>query len=351
MSGYPFKDILHIAVRREPLSRELMQRAFQIILNDGATPAQIAAFLTALAMQPTTSEMLSGAAEVIRGRMHRISAPSGAIDTCGTGGDGTHGLNISTAVAFVVAACGVPVAKHGNRAISSRSGSADVLQSLGINIDIALEQIPSALEQAGVCFLMAPRFHPSLRVFADVRRDLGMRTLMNILGPLCNPAGVKHQLLGVYSPELLMPVAEALQALGAQSAWVVHGGDGSDELSLTQPSMVVALANGKLESFTITAADAGIEIADIAQAEQELRGGDATFNAEAITQLFAGKHSAFRSAVLLNAAAALCVAGVASNMTEAASMAATAIDSGEARARLAALAYASQPLTHTEHTA
>ena len=348
MSGLPFKDLLHKAVRREPLARDEAARAFQIMLNDGASPAQIAALLTALAMQPIQPDVLVGAASAIRAKMRRITAPAGALDTCGTGGDGQYGLNISTAVACVVAACGVPVAKHGNRAVSSLTGSADVLQALGVTLDLPPEAAEATLNEHGICFLMAPIYHPSLRAFTDVRRDLGMRTLMNALGPLCNPASMPYQLLGVYSPDLLEPMAQALQALGTHNAWVVHGGDGSDELSLIAPSQVVEVSADGMRHFMVDAADACISPASPETISQQLRGGDVEHNAARLRQVLGGTQDAYRDAVLLNAAAALCVAKRASTLAEGAAIAAQAIDTGEAKSKLAALAMAGRPFPFQE---
>jgi anthranilate phosphoribosyltransferase len=300
----------------------------------GVVPKEdLAAFLVAQARRGPTVPEIVGAARVMRTNMTSISAPAGAVDLCGTGGDGHGTLNISTAVSFVVAGCGVPVAKHGNRNMSSRTGAADVLEALGVNINIGPEAATQCLSQAGLCFLFAQTYHPAMRHVAEVRRNLGMRTIFNLLGPLSNPARVKHQLLGVYAKEWLVPIANVLGELGADRAWVVHGRDGLDEMTTTDVSHVAALVDGAIASFDVTPEEAGVGRARL----EDLRGGAAAENAAAITALFEGVPGAYRDIVVLNAAAALVVAGNSANLQEAAALAIDSIDTGKARRAVAAL--------------
>src|SRR5690606_23857613 len=264
----------------------------------------------------------SGAARAMRAKARPVKAPPGAIDTVGTGGDGVGTFNVSTATALVVAGCGVPVAKHGNRAFSSRCGSADVLAALGVNLDAESHALEDALREAGICFMMAPRHHGAMRHVAGTRVELGTRTIFNILGPISNPAGVKRQLVGVFSPEWLTPIAEVLGKLGSERAWVVHGSDGLDEITLTGPTRVAELVDGEVRSFEVRPKDAGLP----ERSFDELKGGDAEFNAEAVRALLDGAPGAFRDFVLINSAAALIVAGKANGLRSGVDMAAAAID-------------------------
>jgi len=315
------------------LSREDAARAFQIIMMGGATPAQIAALLTALRLKGETVDEIAGAASAMHAKMDHVSAPEGAIDVCGTGGDNRNTLNVSTAVALVVAACGVSVAKHGNRSVSSLSGSADVLSELGVNIQAGKAAMEKALSEAHICFLFAPLYHKAMRHVAPIRQELGVRTIFNLLGPLANPARPKRQLMGVYDRALLQPMAEVLRALGSEHAWVVHGSDGMDELTLTGPSHVAELKNGDIHLFDITPEEAGL-----AQAEANaIRGKDVHNNAIQLEHLLMGRHSPYRDIVLLNAAAALIVAGKATDLRAGVAQAAQAIDSGNARNTLTTL--------------
>ena len=298
-------------------------------MDGDATQAQIAALLTAMHVRGETADELAGATRAMRARMHAITAPTGTVDVCGTGGDGLGTLNVSTAVAFVVAGCGVPVAKHGNRAISSRSGAHDVLQVLGIPVDQPVEELERRLAADGVVFLFAPRHHPALRHAAQVRADLGHRTIFNLLGPLANPAGVKRQLTGVYDPAWTMPVAQTLGALGAECAWVVHG-QGLDELTLAGASTVSEWRDGRVRNFVVTAEDAGLAPAPV----EAIKGGDAVQNAGALLALLQGAQSPYRDTVLLNAAAALIVAGRTAGLREGVAAAARSIDGGAAMAAL-----------------
>lgn len=312
------------------LGEEDAEAAFDILMAGEATPAQIAGFLMALRVRGETVEEITGAARAMRARMSRVAAPEGAIDVCGTGGDAAGTLNISTAVAFVVAGAGVAVAKHGNRAVSSRSGAADVLGALGVNLDAPFPVIEKAMAEARVAFLLAPRHHAAMRHVAGPRVELGTRTIFNLLGPLSNPAGVRRQLMGVYARRWVRPLAETLGRLGAEKAWVVHGSDGLDELTVTGPSHVASWDGAAVTEFTISPEDAGLPRGNPAA----LKGGDAAENAEALRALLDGMNGPYRNAVLLNAAASLIVAGHVKDLREGASIAARSIDTGAAKAAL-----------------
>ena len=319
------KPVLARLGRGERLSAAEAEAAFGIVMDGAATPAQIGGMLMAMRARGETVAELTGAVTAMRARMTRISAPANAMDVCGTGGDGAASLNISTAVTFVLAACGVPVAKHGNRALSSRAGGADVLMALGVNIEPPLARLGEILAEVGCVFLFAPRHHPALRHAAQVRVELGTRTIMNLTGPMANPAGVTRQLIGVYDPAWARPVAETLAALGTQSAWVVHGG-GLDELILDGDNQVVALDQGKIREFTVTAADAGLPVVKLAA----LQGGDAAENAASLLAVLQGARNGYRDTILLNAAAALIVAGVVESLPQGVAKAAEALDGGAA---------------------
>jgi anthranilate phosphoribosyltransferase len=277
----------------------------------------------------TVPEIVGGA-RALRARMLRAEAPGNAVDTCGTGGDAAGTYNISTAAAFVLAGTGVPVAKHGNRSVSSKSGSSDVLAALGVNLDAPLAATEKAIREAGIGFLFAPRHHGAMRHVAPVRQSLRLRTLFNLLGPLANPAGVSRQVLGVYSDEWLMPLAEVLKQLGAESAWVVHGADGLDELSTTGENKVVVLKNGKISEMTVTPDEVGLPRAKL----KDLVGGDADENAKALLRLLEGEEGPYRDIVLLNAAAGLVVAGRATGLEEGVHIAKSTIDAGSAKRAL-----------------
>lgn len=312
------------------LSADQAARAFQIIMNGGATPAQIAALLVALRMKGETVPEITGAALAMRAKAARFNAPPGTLDTCGTGGDGTGSLNISTAVAFVLAACGVPVAKHGGRAVSSKSGSADVMEALGVKIDAGAAVMERTLRELHICFLFAPLYHKAMRHVAPVRQELGMRTLFNLVGPLSNPAQPHYQLLGVYAPELVVPMAQVLGALGAKAALVVHGADGVDEASLSGPTVAAQLKDGAVTQREITPEEAGLKRAPL----EALAGGDAQHNARALQSLLLGQRGAYRDAVLLNSACALMVAEKADSLQEGVALASEALDEGRAHAVL-----------------
>ena len=309
----------------EALSADEAEAAFTVIMAGDATPAQIGALLMAMRVRGETVPEITGAVRAMRARMTAIEAPEDAIDVCGTGGDGAGTLNVSSAVTFVVAACGVPVAKHGNRALSSRTGGADVLTALGVNIDVPLERLETVLREAGAVFLFAPRHHPSMRHAAGPRVELGTRTLFNLLGPLSNPARVKRQLTGVFSPAWTRPMAETLAALGHRAAWLVHG-LGLDELTVAGENQVTSLKDGTIHTFSVTPEQAGLTSAPIAA----IKGGDAAFNAAALSGLLRGVTGAYRDTVLLNSAAALIVAGRAADLRDGVDQAAHAIASGAA---------------------
>ena len=309
----------------EKLTEADAEAAFDVIMSGEATPAQIGALLMAMRVRGETVPELAGAVKAMRARMTGIEAPDGSIDVCGTGGDGAGTLNVSSAATFVVAACGVSVAKHGNRALSSRTGGADVLTALGINIDAPMENLSSILKSAGCVFLFAPRHHPSMRHAAGPRVELGTRTIFNLLGPLANPARVRRQLTGVFAPEWTRPMAETLQTLGHEAAWVVHG-MGLDELTVAGENQVSALANGIIHDFKIVPEDAGLPRNPIAA----IKGGDAEYNAAALIAMLNGEPGAYRDTVLLNAAAALIVAGRATNLRDGVAQSAGAIASGAA---------------------
>jgi anthranilate phosphoribosyltransferase len=321
-----FGAILRRAASGERLAAAEAASAFAAMMSGGVSEMRMAAFLTALAVRGPSVPEIAGAARAMRAAMTKVEAPRNAIDVCGTGGDGAGTLNVSTAAAFVVAACGVPVAKHGNRAMSSRTGAADVLEALGVPINLDADSARKSLANPGFAFLFAPSYHPAMKNVGPVRRDLGFRTVFNLLGPICNPAGVRHQLIGIYAREWLEPVAQVLADLGTEKAWIVHGSDGLDELSTTGPTRVAMLEHGQVAVRDIVPEDAGIPRTTLAA----LKGGTAEDNARAIRELLSGAKSAFRDIVLLNSAAALVVAGDASNLRDGVARAAEAIDTGRA---------------------
>ncbi len=326
------KALIGIAAER-PLTRAEAEAAFETFFEGTATPSQMGGFLMALRTRGETVDEITAAATVMRAKMHPAHAPEGAIDIVGTGGDGKGTLNISTATAFVVAGAGVPVAKHGNRNLSSKSGAADALAALGIDVMKGIEATERTMAQAGISFLMAPVHHPAMRHIGPTRVELGTRTIFNLLGPLTNPAGVKRQLTGTYSRQWIRPMAEVLQKLGSDTAWLVHGGDGTDELSIAGISWVAALEGGQIREFEVHPEDAGLPVHDFA----EIIGGEPAENAAAFTRLLEGETGGYRDAVLLNAAAALVVAGKASSLKEGAGLAAESLDSGAAKGKLDAL--------------
>ncbi len=325
-----FPALLQKIERGEDLSAAETQTAFDHIFEGQILPEQIATFLLGLRKKGETVDELLGAVKSMRSKAVTIKAPPQTMDIVGTGGDAHGTLNISTAVALVVAACGVPVAKHGNRAASSRSGSSDVLTALGINLEPPLPMLERCLNEANLCFLFAPRHHPAMRHVAEVRKKLGVRTIFNLLGPLTNPANVKHHLIGVYELEWLGPIAEVLKMLGSETAWIAHGHDGMDEITTTAPTDVVELRSNMIQHFTLEPTQVGLPQASIT----DLKGGDAPQNAVALKELLKGKKGPYRDIVAFNASAALIVAGKASDLRQGIKLAETSIDNGSAQRTL-----------------
>jgi anthranilate phosphoribosyltransferase len=324
-----FPAALALAQAGQPLGAADTKRLFDAIFTGRLSEDEIIAYLAATADRKPTVDELVGAVTSMRHHMRSIAAPAGAIDLCGTGGDGLGTLNISTAVSFVVAACGVPVAKHGNRSASSRSGAADVLEALGVNINLDPDAAAAVLAEAGLVFLFAQTYHPAMKHVGAARKQIGRRTIFNLLGPLASPARVTRQLVGVFSSDWLVPYAEALKALGSSHAWIVHGRDGLDELSISGPTQIAVLEQGAVTTREVTPEDAGLARRPLA----EIAGGDAAHNAAALRHLLEGDASgAYHQIVLLNAAAALIVAGKAQNLGAGARMADDAIRSGHAHA-------------------
>lgn len=332
-AGLDFRAILKGLATGGVLGEVEARRIFEGVMEGQATPTQIGGLLMALRVRGETLGEIVGAARAMRARMARVEAPAGALDVCGTGGDGASTFNISTTVSFVVAACGVPVAKHCNRAISSRSGAADVLEALGVPLDAPFEVVERAIWEVGIGFLFAPRHHEAMRQVAGSRRELGARTLFNLVGPLTNPANAQRQLLGVFDARWVGVVAEALQALGSEHAWVVHGEDGLDELTTTGRSFVAELRGGQVRRFEVEPGQVGLPRAR----PEDLEGGDAAENALALRRVLAGEAGPHRDIVLLNAAAALVVAGRVPDLRQGCAVAGEAIDAGAAAARLDAL--------------
>lgn len=309
----------------EPLSREDARAAFDILMSGEATPSQIGGFLMALRVRGETVEEIAGAVSTMRAKMLPVEAPAGIMDIVGTGGDGLGTYNISTLAALIVAGAGVPVAKHGNRALSSKSGTADALTALGVKLDIPPQQIARCISEAGIGFMFAQVHHAAMRHVGPSRVELGTRTIFNLLGPLSNPAGAKRQLLGVFAPRWLEPIAEVMRDLGSESIWVVHG-DGMDEITTTGVTQVTALENGKIRSFELTPEDFGVARCTI----DELKGGDGEANARALRDVLSGARNAYRDIALCNAAASLVVAGKAADVLEGMILATTSLDNGQA---------------------
>jgi len=324
-----FKALIAKAAQGQRLTEAEAADAFDAMMSGNATPSQMGGFLMALRVRGESVDEITGAARAMRAKALAVDAPPGAIDTCGTGGDGSGSFNISTATALVVAGAGVAVAKHGNRNLSSKSGSADVLAALGVNIDADMSLVRRSIWDAKIGFLMAPRHHGAMRHVGPTRVELGTRTIFNLLGPLSNPAGAKRQLLGVFAPEWVRPLAEVLGKLGSERAWVVHGG-GMDELVTDGTSVVAELKDGKVTSFEVKPEDAGIARAK----REELRGGDPASNAQRMLGILNGEMGPLRDIVLLNSAAALVVAGKSRNLREGVKFAALSIDEGRARVAL-----------------
>jgi anthranilate phosphoribosyltransferase len=325
-----FKSIIGKVATGATLTREEAAAAFDSMMSGEATPSQMGGLLMALRVRGETVDEITGAVSAMRAKMMRVTAPADAVDIVGTGGDGSGSVNVSTCASFIVAGAGVPIAKHGNRALSSRSGAADVLSSLGVKIDLAPEQVGRCVREAGIGFMFAPSHHPAMKNVNPTRLELATRTIFNLLGPLSNPAGVKRQMVGVFSRQWVQPLAQVLQNLGAESVWVVHGSDGLDEITSTGPSFVAALENGEIRSFEVTPEEAGLGRVG----GEALKGGDADANAVSLQSVLDGKPSAYRDVALLNAAAALIVAGRARSLKDGVAIGARSLDSGAAAARL-----------------
>ncbi|MGL4395920.1 MAG: anthranilate phosphoribosyltransferase [Hyphomicrobium sp.] len=326
MPANQLKRLLNRIADGETLSADDMQSGLDLLMSGVATPVQLGAFLMGLRVRGETVHEITGAAKFLRSRMTPADAPEGAVDIVGTGGDSHGTYNVSTCAAIVAAGAGVPVAKHGNRSVSSLSGASDVLQALGVKIDVPPMVVTRSILEAGVGFLWAPMHHPAMKLWAPVRADLGIRSIFNLLGPLCNPASVKRQVLGVYHRKWLEPMAETLRSLGSTHAWVVHGADGMDELTTTGATTVAELHGGDISVFEVTPEDAGLPRASLS----DLKGGDAAVNARALRSLLQGEISPYRDIVLLNTAAALIVAGRAESLEDGVARAAQSIDSGAA---------------------
>ncbi len=316
----------------ETLSREETQEAFDIIMSGEATDAQIGATLMAMRVRGETEDEFAGAVDTMRAKMLPVDAPDDAIDIVGTGGDAKGSYNISTCTAIVTAATGVKVAKHGNRSLSSKSGASDVLTALGVNIELSPGQITDCIEEAGIGFMFAPAHHSAVRYVGPARVELATRTIFNLLGPMCNPAGVKRQLLGVFAPQWVLTAAKVLKKLGSEKVWTVYG-EGFDEVTITGTTQVAELANGEIKTFEITPADFGFNVAP----ESAIAGGDAEVNAKALRAVLAGEPSPYRDMVVMNTACSLVVADKAPNLEEGTAIAQQAIDSGAAEATLSKL--------------
>jgi anthranilate phosphoribosyltransferase len=329
MSAADIKALLGRLAAGERLSEADSAAAFDAMMSGDATPSQTGAFLMALRVRGETVEEITGAARAMRAKALHVEAPEGAIDTVGTGGDGAGTFNISTAAALIVAGCGVPVAKHGNRNFSSKSGSADILAALGVNLDADVSTVARAMREAGIGFLMAPRYHSATRHVNPTRVELGTRTIFNLLGPVSNPAGAKRQLVGVFASQWVKPIAEVLGKLGSERAWVVHG-EGLDEITTTGTTLVAELKDGRVSTFEVTPEAVGLKRARLA----DLKGGEPAENAARLRALLDGEKGPLRDIVLLNSAAALVVAGKAEELQGGMALAADAIASGRARRAL-----------------
>jgi len=331
------KPFIARVAARAALTRDEARDAFDIIMSGGATPSQIGGFLMALRVRGETVDEITGAVSTMRAKMLTVDAPGDAIDIVGTGGDASGSYNVSTCAAFVAAGAGVPVAKHGNRALSSRAGAADTLAALGVKIDLAPDQISLCIAEAGVGFMFAPAHHAAMRHVGPTRVELGTRTIFNLLGPLSNPAGVRRGLIGVYSPEWVEPLAHVLKALGSEAAWVVHG-DGLDEMTTAGETQVAALIGGTVSTFTVTPEEVGLHRVALSA----LKGGEAADNAAALRRVLEGETGAFRDIVLLNAGGALAMAGAAPDLAGGVALARASIDGGRALAALDRLIDVSQ---------
>jgi anthranilate phosphoribosyltransferase len=325
-----FKSLIAKVATGTPLTREEAANAFDRMMSGEATPSQMGGLLMGLRVRGETVDEITGAVTTMRAKMLGVKAPVDAVDIVGTGGDASGSYNISTCASFILAGAGVPVAKHGNRALSSKSGAADVLQALGVKIDQTPDQVSRCIAEAGIGFMFAPAHHPAMKNVGPTRVELGTRTIFNLLGPLSNPASVKRQMIGTFAKHWIEPMAQVLNNLGSECVWVVHGSDGLDEITTAGPTSVAELKNGKVRTFEISPEDAGLSRVK----PEALKGGDAEVNAKALLDVLKGKKNAFREVAVLNAAAALIVAGKAENLKDGARLSAKSIDSGEAEGRL-----------------
>jgi anthranilate phosphoribosyltransferase len=325
-----FKSLIAKVATGTPLTREEAANAFDRMMSGEATPSQMGGLLMGLRVRGETVDEITGAVTTMRAKMLGVKAPADAVDIVGTGGDASGSYNISTCASFILAGAGVPVAKHGNRALSSKSGAADVLQALGVKIDQTPDQVSRCIAEAGIGFMFAPAHHPAMKNVGPTRVELGTRTIFNLLGPLSNPASVKRQMIGTFAKHWIEPMAQVLNNLGSECVWVVHGSDGLDEITTAGMTSVAELKNGKVRTFEISPEDAGLSRVK----PEALKGGDAEVNAKALLDVLKGKKNAFREVAVLNAAAALIVAGKAENLKDGARLSAKSIDSGEAEGRL-----------------
>lgn len=325
-----FKAVIGKVATGATLTRDEAASAFDAMMSGDATPSQMGALLMGLRVRGETVDEITGAVTTMRSKMLTVDAPADAVDVVGTGGDGSGSVNVSTCASFIVAGCGVPVAKHGNRALSSKSGAADVLNALGVKIDITPAQVGRCVHEAGIGFMFAPTHHPAMKNVGPTRVELATRTIFNLLGPLSNPAGVKRQMIGVFSRQWVQPLAQVLKNLGSEAIWVVHGSDGLDEITLSGPTAVAQLKDGEITSFEISPEDAGLSRAPA----EALKGGDAEANAVALRAVLEGMPGPYRNVAVLNAAATLIVAGKAQDLKQGVALATQSIDSGAAEARL-----------------
>ncbi len=325
-----FKALIGKAATGAMLSREEAAHAFDRMMSGEATPSQMGGLLMALRVRGETVDEITGAVSAMRAKMLKVEAPADAVDVVGTGGDASGSYNISTCAAFIVAGAGVPVAKHGNRALSSKSGAADVLSSLGVKIDLTPPEVGRCIAEAGIGFMFAPAHHPAMKNVGPTRVELGTRTIFNLLGPLSNPANVKRQLVGVFSRHWIEPLAQVLNNLGSEAVWVVHGSDGLDEITTAGPTYVAALEGGRVRTFEVSPAETGIAPVK----PESLRGGDADTNARALKEVLEDKPGSYRDVAVINAGAALVVAGAAKTLAEGADLARHSLATGAARARL-----------------
>lgn len=332
-----FKEFIAKVADGQTLTPDEARQAFDVILSGSATPSQLGGFLMALRVRGESTAEVTGAVATMRSKMLTVDAPADAIDIVGTGGDSSGSYNISTCTAIVVAGCGVPVAKHGNRSLSSKSGAAEALSELGVNIDITPQKISDCIRKAGIGFMFAPLHHAAMKHVGPTRMELGTRTIFNLLGPLSNPAGVKRQMVGVFAKKWLGPVAHSLKELGSEKAWIVHGSDGMDEITTTGPTHVCELKDGSVNTFDISPQDAGLPTARA----EDLKGGLPAENARALREVLAGARNAYRDIVLFNSAASLMVADKARDLKEGVEMAAASIDDGTSADTLEKLVAAS----------